>query len=175
MSIKDFCNDIKRSNIQVIRVPERDWGRKTIWKSSVWKPPRFRKRHSYRFQKLDEHQQLNSKKTMPRKRNMKLKPLKTKDEEKKNFFFLSFLPFLGPLPRPMEVPRLGVQSEPPAFTTATAMPYPSCICNLHHSSRQRQMLNPLSKAGDRTRNLWLLVRFINHWATMRTPRKNFWK
>ena len=31
-----------------------------------------------------------------------------------------FLPFLGPLPRHMEVPRLGVQSElqPPAYTTA---------------------------------------------------------
>ena len=26
-------------------------------------------------------------------------------------FFLVFLPFLGPLPRHMEVPRLGVQSE----------------------------------------------------------------
>ena len=28
-----------------------------------------------------------------------------------NFFFLSFLLFLGPLPRHMEVPRLGVESE----------------------------------------------------------------
>ena len=27
------------------------------------------------------------------------------------FFFLIFLPFLGPLPQHMEVPRLGVQSE----------------------------------------------------------------
>ena len=27
------------------------------------------------------------------------------------FFFFVFLPFLGPLPRHMEVPRLGVQSE----------------------------------------------------------------
>ena len=27
------------------------------------------------------------------------------------FFFFVFLPFLGLLPRPMEVPRLGVQSE----------------------------------------------------------------
>jgi len=28
-----------------------------------------------------------------------------------NFFFLVFLPFLGPLLRHMEVPRLGVESE----------------------------------------------------------------
>ena len=27
------------------------------------------------------------------------------------FFFFGFLPFLGPLPRHMEVPRLGVESE----------------------------------------------------------------
>ena len=28
------------------------------------------------------------------------------------FFFFVFLPFLGPLPRHMEVPRLGVKLEP---------------------------------------------------------------
>jgi len=27
------------------------------------------------------------------------------------FFFFVFLPFLGPLPRHMEIPRLGVESE----------------------------------------------------------------
>jgi len=70
------------------------------------------------------------------------------------FFFLTFL-FLGPLLRHMEVPRLGVESElqPPAYTRATATQDPSHVCNLHHSSRQRQILNPLSKARDRTRNL----------------------
>ena len=48
----------------------------------------------------------------------------------------------------MEVPRLGVESELqlPVYTTATAMPDPSRICNLHHSS---QILNPLSEARDR--------------------------
>ena len=37
----------------------------------------------------------------------------------------------------MDVPRLGVESELqlPAYTTATAMPDPSHICNLHHSSQ----------------------------------------
>ena len=35
----------------------------------------------------------------------------TAHEAKKNFLFLSFLPFLGPLPRHMEVPRVGVKLE----------------------------------------------------------------
>ena len=53
----------------------------------------------------------------------------------------------------MEVPRLGVELElqPLAYTTATAMPDPSHICDLHHSSCQCRVLNPLSKARDRTR------------------------
>ena len=38
----------------------------------------------------------------------------------------------------------------PAYTPATATPELSHICNLHHSSRQRQILNPLSEARDRT-------------------------
>uniref|UniRef100_A0A8D0PDY6 Odorant binding protein 2B n=1 Tax=Sus scrofa TaxID=9823 RepID=A0A8D0PDY6_PIG len=47
---------------------------------------------------------------------------------------------------------VGVQLELqlPAYATATAMPDPSHICNLHHSSRQCQILNPLSEARDRT-------------------------
>ena len=32
------------------------------------------------------------------------------------------------------------------YTTATATQDPRCVCNLHHSSRQCQILNPLSKA-----------------------------
>ena len=52
----------------------------------------------------------------------------------------------------MEVPRLGVESELqlPAYTTATAMQDLSRIFNLHHSSRQHQILNPLRKARDWT-------------------------
>ena len=55
----------------------------------------------------------------------------------------------------MEVPWLGVKLElqPPAYPTATvtAMPDPSRICDLHHTSRQHQKLNPLSGARDQTR------------------------
>ena len=47
-----------------------------------------------------------------------------------------------------DIPRLGVKSELQlqAYSTTTAMP--SCICNLHHSLWQHQVLNPLSKARD---------------------------
>ena len=55
----------------------------------------------------------------------------------------------------MEVPRLGVESELQlmAYTTATATWDPCYVCNLHHSSQQCRILNPLSKARDRTHNL----------------------
>ena len=55
----------------------------------------------------------------------------------------------------MEVPRLGVKLELqlPADTTATATPDPSSVCDLHHGLWQRQILNLLSEARDRTRVL----------------------
>ena len=37
-----------------------------------------------------------------------------------------------------------------AYTTTTSTQDPSLICNLHHSSQQRQIPNPLSEARDRT-------------------------
>ena len=63
-------------------------------------------------------------------------------------FFFSF--FLGPYPQHMEVPRPGVESELqlPAYATATAMPDPSHVCDLHPSSWQCQILNPLSEPKD---------------------------
>ena len=52
----------------------------------------------------------------------------------------------------MVVPRLGVKSElkPPAYATATAMPDPSHVCDLHHSSWQHQILNLQNEVRDRT-------------------------
>ena len=54
-----------------------------------------------------------------------------------------------------EVSGLGVESELqlPAYTTATTTPDPSHICDLHHSSRQHRILNPLSEARDQIRIL----------------------
>ena len=60
--------------------------------------------------------------------------------------------FLGPHLRHMEVSRLGVELELQllAYTTATATLDPSHVCDLHHSSQQRWIPNPLSEARDRT-------------------------
>ena len=66
------------------------------------------------------------------------------------FFIFTFsLPHLGH----RDVPRLGAESELhlPAYTTATAMPDLSRICDL--SFLQRWILHPLSKARERTRIL----------------------
>ena len=54
--------------------------------------------------------------------------------------------FLGHI----EVPRLGVELELQLLASATAMaiPHPSRICNLHCSSQQLWILNPLSEARD---------------------------
>ena len=62
----------------------------------------------------------------------------------------------------MDVPRLGVQLELqlPAYTTAAAIPDPSHVCNLHLSSWQHQIHNPLSKARDPTGVLMIVVRFV---------------
>ena len=55
----------------------------------------------------------------------------------------------------MEVLRLGVELELqlPAYTRATATPDLSHICDLHHNSQKRQILNLLSEARDRACNL----------------------
>ena len=67
------------------------------------------------------------------------------------FLFIYFC-CLGPHPEHMEVPRLGVESalQLPAYATATALQDPNCICDLHHSSQQRWIPNPLSEARDQT-------------------------
>ena len=63
------------------------------------------------------------------------------------FFFLFFL---GPHSWHMQVPRLGAEWELQLLAYATATWDPSHVCDLHHSSQQRWILNPLSKARDQT-------------------------
>ena len=67
-------------------------------------------------------------------------------------YYYHFFFFLGLHLWHMKVLKLGVKSELQllayATTTAIATPDPSCICDLHHSSLQHQILNPLSKARD---------------------------
>ena len=52
----------------------------------------------------------------------------------------------------MDVPWLEVELELqlPTYATTMATLDQSCVCDLHHSSGQCQILNPLSEAGDRT-------------------------
>ena len=70
-----------------------------------------------------------------------------------SFFFLFFSSFFFFFKWPhMEVPGLGGESklQLPAYTTATATPDPSHICDPRHSLRQHWILNPLTEARDRT-------------------------
>ena len=85
------------------------------------------------------------------------------------FFFLFV--FLGPHLRHRDVPRLGVESELqlPTCTTATAVQDLSCVCDLHHSSQQCQILNPLNKARNRTYNVMVPSQIRFFCATKGTP------
>ena len=67
-----------------------------------------------------------------------------------SFFFFFFFFFLAPHLQHTEFPRLGLKSELQllTYTTATAMPDPSPIFDLHHSPQQRRILNPLREAKD---------------------------
>ena len=86
-------------------------------------------------------------------------------------FFFFFFCFLRLHPRHMEVPRLGVESELqlPAYTTATATPDLSWVCDLHRSSWQRRILNPLSGARDQTWNLKVPSQICFHCTKTGTP------
>ena len=86
-----------------------------------------------------------------------------------HFFFFFFL---GPHPWHVEVPRLGVKSEVqlPSYATATATQDLSRICNLHHSSQQHQILNPLIEAGYWTHILMDASQVCYCWAMTGAPR-----
>ena len=63
--------------------------------------------------------------------------------------------------------RLGLQL--PAYTRATATQGPSHFCDLHHSSRQCRILNPLNEARDWTRSFIVPSRICFRCATTGTP------
>ena len=95
------------------------------------------------------------------------------------FYFILFIylfiyllvVFFRAAPSHMKVPRRGVHLELqlPAYATAVATRDPSRIWVLHHSSRQRQILNPLSEARDRTGNLMIPSQIRFRCATTETP------
>ena len=89
--------------------------------------------------------------------------------------FVGLFCFLGLHSWHMEVPRLGAESELQllAYTTATATSYSSWVCDLHHSSSQHRILNPLSKARDQTGILTDTSKIRFRCATMGTPHFAF--
>ena len=76
---------------------------------------------------------------------------------KPHFCFFFFLVSLGLYLMQMEVPELGVKSEPqlPAYTTAAATLDPSHVCNLHQSHD-----NTGSRSGIEPTSSWILAGFI---------------
>ena len=72
----------------------------------------------------------------------------------------------------MEFPGLGIKSELqlPSYTTATATSDPSRVYDLHHSSWQRQILNPPSEARDQSHILMDASQICFHGTTMETPQ-----
>ena len=81
-----------------------------------------------------------------------------------SFFLFFFFPcFSGPHLRHLKVSRLGVQLELqlPGYTTAAATQDLSHICNLHPSSWQCWILNPLSEATDWTHILMDTSQVLN--------------
>ena len=81
------------------------------------------------------------------------------------FVFAIF--WLGPHPRHMEIPKVGVDLELqlPAYPTATAMLDPSCVCDPHKC----WIPDPLREARDRTHNLMGTSWVRNPLSTMGTP------
>ena len=90
-----------------------------------------------------------------------------------SLFFPSFFPLLfRAAPATYGGSRLGVRSklQLPAYAMATEMPDPSCVFDLHHSSQQRPIPDPLSKARDQTFILMDTSQMCYRWATAGTPR-----
>ena len=67
------------------------------------------------------------------------------------------------------IPRLGVESEPQMTAYATAIQDLSHVCDLYHSSRQCQTLNPLSRARDENHILTVTSQVHYVWATTGGP------
>ena len=90
--------------------------------------------------------------------------------EPSDYFIYLFFAFIRQHLHHMEASRLGAESELqlPVYTTAVATWDPSHICNLHYSSQQRQILNPLSEAKDPICNLMVPSRIHFCCTTTRT-------
>ena len=91
------------------------------------------------------------------------------------FFFLSFCHFLGPLLQHMEVPRLGPNQSyshrpTPEPQQRKIQASSATYTTVHGNARS---LTHWARKGIEPTTSWLLVRFVNHWATTGTPRDRF--
>ena len=84
-----------------------------------------------------------------------------------------FSSFFGPHLRHMEVPRLGVESEPQLQAYTTAMWDPNHIFDLCHSLWQHQILKAMRQGSNQCLD-GHYVGFLTLWATTGTPKQNFW-
>ena len=91
-----------------------------------------------------------------------------------NVWFLFCFFFLGPHLWHMEVPRLGDELELQLLASTTATPDASHICDLHHRSRQHQILSPLSQVRNWTQNLMVPSRIHFRCTTTGTPVNTCW-
>ena len=88
----------------------------------------------------------------------------------KAFFFFVFL---GPNPCHMEVRKQGVDSVAAGLCHSHSIVVSKLCLWLHHSSQQRQIFNPLSKARDQTRVCMDTSWGHYCWAMMGTPTKSW--
>ena len=79
--------------------------------------------------------------------------------------------FLGPHPQHMGVPRLGVKLELqlPAYTTAPATPDLIHICDPQLTANTRPLTHWVRPEIEPVSS-WILVRFVNYWATKGTSK-----
>ena len=86
------------------------------------------------------------------------------------FFFFS-----GPHPCHMEVPGLGVELglQLLAYATATATLDPSSA-TYTTAHGDAGPLTHWARPGIKPTSSWMLIRFVNCWATMGIPSKMFW-
>ena len=88
------------------------------------------------------------------------------------FFFFLLFAFQGHTCGIWRFPGQGVKLnlQPLAYTIATTTQDLTHVCGLHHSSPQCQILNPLSEARNRTRNLMVPSQILSRYVTIGTPK-----
>ena len=88
------------------------------------------------------------------------------------FLFIFLLP---PAAYGSSQARGQIRAAAETYTTATATQDPSCICDLHHSLWQYQILNPLNEARDRTASSWRLHGVLNPLSHNENSQKSVFK